>query len=31
MSADQKKQFEQQLWDIENTLYGKMIANEFRN
>jgi hypothetical protein len=29
MSEDQKKQLEQQLWNIENTLRGKMEADEF--
>ena len=31
MSEDQKKQLEQQLWNIANTLRGKMDANEFRD
>jgi type I restriction enzyme M protein len=31
MSDDQKKQLEQQLWNIANTLRGKMNADEFRN
>ena len=30
MSEDQKKQLEQQLWNIANTLRGKMNADEFR-
>ena len=29
MSEDQKKQLEQQLWNIANTLRGKMDADEF--
>lgn len=29
MSEDQKKQLEQELWNIANTLHGKMDANEF--
>jgi type I restriction enzyme M protein len=31
MSDDQKKQLEQQLWNIANTLRGKMNADEFRD
>jgi len=31
MSEDQKKQLEQQLWNIANTLCGKMNADEFRD
>jgi type I restriction enzyme M protein len=31
MSEDQKKQLEQQLWNIANTLRGKMDADEFRD
>ena len=31
MSIDQKKQIEQQLWNIANTLRGKMDADEFRD
>lgn len=31
MSQDQKKQLEQQLWNIANTLRGKMDADEFRD
>lgn len=31
MSEDQKKQLEQQLWNIANTLQGKMDADEFRD
>lgn len=31
MSEDQKKQLEQQLWNITNTLRGKMNADEFRD
>jgi len=31
MSEDQKKQQEQQLWNIANTLRGKINANEFRD
>jgi type I restriction enzyme M protein len=31
MSVDQKKQLEQQLWNIANTLRGKMDADEFRD
>ncbi len=31
MSEDQKKQLEQQLWNIANTLPGKMNADEFRD
>jgi type I restriction-modification system DNA methylase subunit len=31
MSKDQKKQLEQQLWNIANTLRGKMDADEFRD
>ena len=31
MSVEQKKQLEQQLWNIANTLRGKMNADEFRD
>ena len=31
MSEDQKKHLEQQLWNIANTLRGKMNADEFRD
>jgi hypothetical protein len=31
MSDDQKKQLEQHLWNIANTLRGKMNADEFRD
>lgn len=31
MSQDQKKQLEQQLWNIADTLRGKMNADEFRD
>ena len=31
MSIDQRKQIEQQLWNIANTLRGKMDADEFRD
>ncbi len=31
MTDDQKKQLEQQLWNIANTLRGKMDADEFRD
>lgn len=31
MSEDQKKLLEQKLWDIANTLRGKMNADEFRD
>jgi type I restriction enzyme M protein len=31
MSEDHKKQLRQQLWDIANTLRGKMNADEFRD
>jgi len=31
MSEDQKKMLEQQLWNIANTLRGKMDADEFRD
>ncbi|WP_243349364.1 type I restriction-modification system subunit M [Parabacteroides sp. FAFU027] len=31
MSDDQKRQLEQQLWNIANTLRGKMHADEFRD
>jgi type I restriction enzyme M protein len=31
MSIDHKKQLEQQLWNIANTLRGKMNADEFRD
>lgn len=30
MSEDHKKQLEQQLWNIANTLGGKMNADEFK-
>lgn len=30
MSIDQKKQLEQQLWNIPNTLNGLMYANEYQ-
>ncbi len=30
MSDDQKKQLEQQLWNITNTLRGKMDADELK-
>lgn len=30
MSEEQKKILEQQLWNIANTLRGKMNADEFR-
>ena len=29
MGEEQKKQLEQQLWNIANTLRGKMDADEF--
>jgi type I restriction enzyme M protein len=31
MSEDQKKQLEHQLWNVANTLRGKMNADEFRD
>jgi len=31
MSEDQKRQLEQQLWNVANTLRGKMNADEFRD
>ena len=31
MSEDQKRLLEQQLWNIANTLRGKMNADEFRD
>ncbi|CCH01381.1 type I restriction enzyme M protein [Fibrella aestuarina BUZ 2] len=31
MSAEQKRQLEQQLWSIANTLRGKMDADDFRD
>lgn len=31
MSEDQKKKLEQQLWNVANTLRGKMNADEFRD
>jgi len=31
MSEDQKRQLDQQLWNIANTLRGKMNADEFRD
>ena len=31
MSEDQKKQLQQQLWNIANELRGKMDADEFRD
>ena len=31
MSEDQKRVLEQQLWNIVNTLRGKMNADEFRD
>ena len=31
MSEDHKKQLKQQLWNIANTLRGKMDADEFRD
>lgn len=31
MSEEQKRQLEQQLWNIANTLRGKMNADEFRD
>ena len=31
MSEDQKRVLEQQLWNIANTLRGKMNADEFRD
>lgn len=31
MSEDQKRQLNQQLWNIANTLRGKMGADEFRD
>ena len=31
MGEEQKKQLEQQLWNIANVLRGKMNADEYRN
>ena len=31
MTEEQKKQLEQQLWNIANTLRGRMDADEFRD
>jgi type I restriction enzyme M protein len=31
MSEEQRKQLQQQLWNIANTLRGKMGADEFRD
>ncbi|MFN8250517.1 MAG: type I restriction-modification system subunit M N-terminal domain-containing protein [Ferruginibacter sp.] len=31
MSEDQKKLLEQQLWNVANTLRGKMNADEYRD
>lgn len=31
MSVEQKRQLNQQLWNIANTLRGKMDADEFRD
>ncbi len=31
MSEEQKKQLEQQLWNIANVLRGKMNADEYKN
>jgi type I restriction enzyme M protein len=31
MTEEQKKKLEQKLWDIANTLRGKMNADEFRD
>ena len=31
MTEEQKQQLEQQLWNIANTLRGKMDADEFRD
>lgn len=31
MSTDQKQQLEQKLWDIANTLRGRINADEYRN
>ncbi len=31
MSEDQKQQLEKQLWNIANTLRGKMNADKFRD
>ena len=31
MTDDQKRKLEQKLWDIANTLRGKMNADEFRD
>ena len=31
MSEDQKKQFEQQHWNIANTLFGKINIDKFRD
>jgi type I restriction enzyme M protein len=30
MSEEQRRQLQQQLWNIANTLCGKMNADEFR-
>ena len=31
MSEEQKQKLQKQLWDIANTLRGKMNADEFRS
>lgn len=31
MSQEQRRQLQQQLWNIANTLRGKMNADEFRD
>jgi type I restriction-modification system DNA methylase subunit len=31
MSEEQRRQLQQQLWNIANTLRGKMGADEFRD
>lgn len=31
MSEEQRRQLQQQLWNIANTLLGKMGADEFRD
>lgn len=31
MAAEQKQKLEQQLWNIANTLRGKMDADDFRD
>ena len=31
MTSDQKRQLEQQLWNIADTLRGRMDADEFRD